>query len=582
MSYQSDRVTDGPPEDGDCSYLKYIYNRLLTDVRDMSGVPFGIPDDVSSEWLLIKGPLLDKNVLYCLELNQDCSPIGIPLWLLPLWDKFLESKDSKILRLFRMCLVFCYKVEFEPTHDQIQEAQASFIETDSNLEAWEQSVNSDASDLLLRSARSLIGRVVYRCDWFKITPSHGPGAVFPPCKQSERSNFDKIYESIQEYYPYDRYFNSLPENWISGIDNVREVVPKDAPRVAKLVSVPKDSRGPRLICVHPRELIWIQQGQRRVLERAIETCPLTKGKINFTDQTVNSSLALSSSSSRDFVTLDLKEASDRISCLLVKRLLGDWLYGILSCGRATHVKLLDNRVMELRKWCPMGNALCFPIESLIFWAVVRAGIALRYGINCNDIYVFGDDILYPSQYHEGALNALVRCGLVPNPNKTFVRGFFRESCGVDAYNGKDVTPLRLRTTDNITAQGCVSLCDLAKRLVVEGFTTCAASIYSSIRSNRYLPLCGNFDESGIYEYVPDMRTVWMYEPTLRWRASTQHWSVRILRMRGTLDVPLRDGWYHLSDSLRRLDNLEGWFSDRGTEYTVPYQSRPSYGWADCQ
>jgi hypothetical protein len=29
---------------------------------------------------------------------------------------------------------------------------------------------------------------------------------------------------------------------------------------AKLIAVPKDSRGPRLICVHPAESIWIQQG----------------------------------------------------------------------------------------------------------------------------------------------------------------------------------------------------------------------------------------------------------------------------------------------------------------------------------
>jgi hypothetical protein len=84
--------------------------------------------------------------------------------------------------------------------------------------------------------------------------------------------------------------------------------------VAKLTAVPKDSRGPRLICVHPKEAIWIQQGQRLKLEAAITSSNLTKGRINFTDQTVNGGLALESSKSGRLATLDLKEASDRISC----------------------------------------------------------------------------------------------------------------------------------------------------------------------------------------------------------------------------------------------------------------------------
>jgi len=153
--------------------------------------------------------------------------------------------------------------------------------------------------------------------------------------------------------------------------------------------------------VHPAESIWIQQGQRQLLESRIESHPLTKGKIAFTDQTVNGKLALSSSKTREFCTLDLREASDRISCSLVKALFGPHTYEWMSCSRATHVKLLDGRVIELKKWAPMGNALCFPVESLVFFSLVVAGIRSHYGENCNDVYVFGDDIIFPSKYHNG-------------------------------------------------------------------------------------------------------------------------------------------------------------------------------------
>jgi hypothetical protein len=564
------------------------YNRLLADVRDLSGVPLGAPDEITYSWLLNEGPGLDKQVLRYLEENPDlegdASLVTLPEWLMPLWSKFLLTKDGRYLKFLRDLLLFCYKAEYKPTHEQLKSAQADFEETDQSLEAWEASAQADIlKSPLLRTARSIIGAVIGKIDWREINPHHGPGSVFPSCGPDEKSRFLTYYPTIQRWYPYDKYFWSLPSFWDEIMVTESKGTIKESDRItAKLVAVPKDSRGPRLISVHPKESIWIQQGQRQLLEDAITRSPLTRGKINFTDQTVNSAMAMASSKTREFATLDLSEASDRISAKLVKVLFGDYAYEILSCSRASHIKLLDGRLMELKKWAPMGNALCFPVESLIFYAMVRAGIRSHYGIDCSDVYVFGDDIVFPSKYYEGAVNGLVRSGAKPNQTKTFRRGFFRESCGVDAYSGVDVTPFRMRRACIVSTQDVVSLLDLAKRLRMAGYEHCASHLYVEIRRRGWeLPLCNNHLAQGIFEWVKDTRTMLLYEPSLHHRRGIQQWAVRILQVRSALKVAPNGDWYHLLDSLNSLSRKDREISDRGTEYPIPYRTRLTYGWATC-
>jgi hypothetical protein len=337
--------------------------------------------------------------------------------------------------------------------------------------------------------------------------------------------------------------------------------------------------------VHPKEAVWIQQGCRRLLERAITHYKSeASGRINFRDQTVNGRLALESSRTREFVTLDLKEASDRISCKLVQSLFGDYAYKFISCSRASSVKLLDNRVMKLRKWAPMGNALCFPVQSLLFYAIVRAGIRCRYGENCNDVYVFGDDIIFPAKYYDGALNALIRCGLVPNPQKTFKRGFFRESCGVDAFNGIDVTPHRLKKIDNSSVSNAFSTCALAKRLSLDGYRMTSDYLYRQV-SVRWgpLPISNNPNAQGLHRYENvGLDSLLKYEPSIRFNRRFHKWETSI-RLVGGMQLHISNGdWYHLQDSLLRLSHRDpGLVSDRGLEYAVPHRVRSQRGWTDA-
>jgi hypothetical protein len=482
------------------SYMSNIYVRLLADIQELSGVPLGAPDEFSYDWMLKEAPKLDKELLLYLE-GLGGQP-SFPEWLTPLWEKFQSSMDGTCLGYIRQLLLFCYKTEFEPTDDQLKEAQASFENSDTDIGLWDSSFDRSSQTPLFRSARQIVGKVIYRIDWRGITPSHGPGAVYPSVPSHMKSCFTSIYRTIEDYYPFYEYFVGIPSFWDQHRTSMdRQIVERDT-IVSRLVAVPKDSRGPRLICVHPKESIWIQQGCRKLLEQAImaKRSPC-HGKITFHDQGTNGHLALKSSLSREFCTLDLKEASDRISCKLVQYLFGDYAYKYISCSRASSVRLLDNRVIELRKWAPMGNALTFPVQSLIFFALVQAGIRCRYGIHCNDIYVFGDDILFPSKFYDGAVSALVRSGLIPNSAKTFRHGFFRESCGVDAFKGVNVTPLRMRRIDSSSVSGALSMCTLAKALRIRGYRLASDFLYRCVSKDwGELPISNNPSAQGICRY----------------------------------------------------------------------------------
>jgi hypothetical protein len=547
-------------------------------------------DKLLLNWLDVK-----DSKHWALVIESECLVLkireSIPEWLAPLWTRVRENPDNPwLIKLLRQVLVFGYKAKFEPTYEQKNEAYLAFLNTDRRVGDFNASFEKEVAEKspFWRTARAIVARVTGSCDFRSLLPSHGPGAVFPPFDPITRSQFSTIYDAIEVYYPYYEYFKGLPgfhPNVLNGNSTSDEASLRCLDKITcNLCFVPKDSRGPRLISVHPREAIWIQQGQRRILERAIQRhC---EPFISLKDQSVNGRLALSSSLDQKFCTLDLSEASDRLGTAVVRYLLGDYHYDVLSCARATHLRGPDGCVIELQKWAPMGNALCFPIESLCFWALVRAGIATRFGTAASECYVFGDDILCRVEHAVAANESLERAGLMVNKSKSFVYGFFRESCGVDAYRGINVTPQRIKSHGILTYTELASLCSLAKNLRTAGYEETACRIYSRVRKRLgSLSLTNNPDAQGIAEYV---NRDWAYmaanEKSLKWDNSTQRYVSSILLPHSVTERGTND-WYHLQDSLLLLERRGQTNDDPsdgiiGSEYPVPHRVRYKRGWTE--
>jgi len=373
--------------------------------------------------------------------------------------KELCNALPRAIRDLRQILYISYKLEVPYTKSQEYELLEAFKSTDSGLP------DHIADDSILDHARNFITNVFGSLDPLDILPKHGPGTVATGEKNHRKHRFRRLYSSIERCYPFTGYFVYGMDHLATEPEYVEGLQVFEA-GTAKVVLVPKDSRGPRIISCEPLEYQWIQGGLGGAIMRHLESNSWTKGHVNFTDQYVNGRLALSGSKGGRWVTLDMKEASDRVSVALVTNLFRNVPH-LLECLLATRTpatRLPNGDVVHMKKFAPMGSSLCFPIESIVFMAlgvgvllhekthnqplVSRQHAASVYRDRMKKVakrlFVYGDDIIARREDYPHLLQYYPKVGLMFNTDKCCTHGSFRESCGVDAYKGIDVTPLRLK------------------------------------------------------------------------------------------------------------------------------------------
>jgi hypothetical protein len=293
---------------------------------------------------------------------------------------------------------------------------------------------------LLCRARKLVYKLFSGFDISGIIPRHGPGAVSTKERGNRKYVFDRMNPRAQMVFPFDEYFHVNATHLCDNLRAMQSVKFEEAS--ARVVLVPKDSRGPRVISCEPLENQWLQQGLMRSMVQWIESHPLTRLDIRFTDQEPNRMAAIAGSYHGELATLDLKEASDRVSVWLVEQLFPEPLLGALLATRSLSTVLPSGEVLPLAKFAPMGSATCFPVLATCVWALLRAGDA---GADGKTVFVYGDDVIVETAQAAHAIEQLETFGLHVNRDKSCTTGLFRESCGMDAYYGVDVTPVRFRT-----------------------------------------------------------------------------------------------------------------------------------------
>lgn len=360
-----------------------------------------------------------------------------------------EAMVVALKSLRQVCYCF-YKLNIPYTHEQKAHVLADFVNVDASLD-FKRSELTWRENRILKDARNLISRVLCNADPLAGRPRHGPGAVATGEKSPEKHHFKRYYEDLNKVFPYDEWFFYNSSHLCDSLQELQAMEHLKA-GTAKVVLVPKDSRGPRLISCEPLEYQWVQQSLMGVLVDAIEGHPLTKGRVNFARQSVNRDLAMKGSSPPfRWSTLDMKEASDRVSLELVKELFPMRWFEALAASRSPQTRLPDGTIVPLKKFAPMGSAVCFPVEALIFWALCTAAIkydTLRSdlpGEGSTNCFVYGDDIICDAAYHGVIINTLPAFGLELNHGKCCTAGPFKESCGMDSFFGCSVTPTRIRS-----------------------------------------------------------------------------------------------------------------------------------------
>lgn len=293
---------------------------------------------------------------------------------------------------------------------------------------------------------------------------HGPGANLDS-RAGRTSLYDKYkswpYSCTQQAVRYARLAIESDERWLDALRtdysktmhidawdprnqarfwaDVITVVPGN-----RITFVPKNSRIDRSIAIEPSLNLYLQLGVDGYIRRR-----LNRWGVHLDDQTKNQELARRGSREWTdpdcFVTLDLASASDSVTTELCRLLLPPQWYSYLMELRSPQ-GVLGNEVISYEKISSMGNGYTFALESALFTAIVYGVTkALKGRFDRDEFAVYGDDIIVRRSISDRVVHMLNLCGFSINPDKSFISGPFRESCGADWFRGAPVRPVFLKS-----------------------------------------------------------------------------------------------------------------------------------------
>lgn len=279
----------------------------------------------------------------------------------------------------------------------------------------------------------------------------GPGASL---KTDSRSFYTKLFNgplTTTNPFLFDLVASSLQESplWREAESFRRaHTEPFRLVEGNSLFFVLKNAEISRTACTEPLVNMMVQQALAAHITQEV----LPRWGIRLaTQQFANRRAALDASASGKSCTIDLRSASNCTGVPLCTNLLkGSALLSAMMVSRSPATILPDGTLHDLRMISSMGNAFTFPLETLIFASAVRACYALhgyRHGRGDRDYFVFGDDIICRKEVFEDLITLLGFLGFKVNVKKTFSEGPFRESCGVDAWNGVDIRGVFIKSLE---------------------------------------------------------------------------------------------------------------------------------------
>lgn len=221
-----------------------------------------------------------------------------------------------------------------------------------------------------------------------------------------------------------------------------------------MFTVPKTSEIDRCACKEPDLNMYCQKAVGDFIRRRLK-----RVGIDLNDQTVNQELARVGSLSGELATIDLSSASDSVTTQLVIELL-PFEWSSLLLDLRSPITYIDGVAHVNEMISSMGNAFTFELESLVFWALVRA--CAYFTRTSGRISVYGDDIICPSGLKDAVEATLEFFGFKLNQSKSFWEGDFRESCGKHWFAGLEVTPFYVKKTPSTVSDWCLLLNSLRK------------------------------------------------------------------------------------------------------------------------
>jgi hypothetical protein len=384
---------------------------------------------------------------------------------------------------------------------------------------------------------------------------HGPGAVAERLQNHEKSRFLYWSDKLESFYPY--HLCGRTAN--SDLDR-----PVNHEPASLIYQVPKTAKGPRLIAAEPTSHQWCQQSALSFLFYRCRS--LFKGDfIDFKDQSKSGDMVLEASRKRNLATVDLSDASDRLSCWTIERMIrsNPSLLRAIHSARTRYTKvdrLSYSEFLPLKKFASQGTAVTFPIMSLVMLVIAFAScIDDDQDFTFDHIWkyrtrirVFGDDIILPTHGYERLCRAMELLQLKVNSSKSYVTGSFRESCGVDGYDGYDITPLRPKTFVANSPASCQAVLDFSNNLFNKGlwYASESARLLLPYDVRKYIPVVGPREagRTGFTSYVGGDET----HLRQRWNRRLHRYEVRVWATKPYTRKSVRSGYDALLDFFTRI------------------------------
>ena len=249
---------------------------------------------------------------------------------------------------------------------------------------------------------------------------------------------------------------------------------------SRATTVDKTDEIRRMIAIEPTGNMFFQQGLMHMMYQRMESVGLDVENL----QPEHQERARQSSITSKEATIDWSSASDCVSPALLKWLLPPRWYGACELVRSPSMQI-DGVDEHLNMFSTMGNAVTFPLETLVFFTIGHALADYRlnnnrslfphWGYDWKTVSVFGDDCIVPTTIAHEYISILESVGFLINRDKSFYRDEdhgFRESCGGDYLHGYDVRPYSLRAPSSTALSSLEPWLYTAFNLLKQKYITC--------------------------------------------------------------------------------------------------------------
>lgn len=417
----------------------------------------------------------------------------------------LDEPDIEAILAVRQLTLIYSKLLLPCTPARIQGAIDGYVECDREVKSVDRNMSSNdylefkrMSNLLFRDVFSHLDKLVHDEE---VVPKHGPGATADNLFGNEKYRNRTWTSRLQQSFSSENFL--LPNPRYADESGITYLEPGEELPV-RVVPVPKTLKTPRIIAIEPSYVQYAQQAVLGSMVPALESHWLTKHFLGFSDQLPNQELAKQGSRDGRTATLDLSEASDRVSNQLVRTMFSDFphLFGAVQNSRTRTADVPGHGKIRLAKFASMGSALCFPVEAMVFLTLIFLGIEKELSTRFSDrsqlmgyigrVRVYGDDLVVPVDCVESVITTLGLFGARVGGDKSFWIGRFRESCGKEYYDGEDVSIVRCRRvfpSSLKNAPECISIVSLRNQLYLAGCWSAVEHLDSKIRKVfKYFPV----------------------------------------------------------------------------------------------